>query len=195
MTAEISVTTSDEGKAAGAFPYRVLLGPPTTRTIPIFGLQANAGRPDSEVWSISTKDESGQLDKQAAGRLRSGRLGDHCYLTTRHKIGLREARYATWLAFKSQDGATAFLTEFPRYGLSNLLANTERRIATIEHDLRQGLAKGRYSLGELDEKDRYRKALLYVRYTNQVRQLKMIAGLLHQLSEATKSVAVDVFSK
>ena len=82
MTAKNPVTTSgDQAAAADAFPYRVLLGPPVTRTIPIFGLQANAGRPDSEVWSISTKDESGLLDKQAAGRLRGDRFGDHHHQT------------------------------------------------------------------------------------------------------------------
>lgn len=172
MTATAIANIDDRKTAAEAFPYWVLLGPPTIRTIPIFSLQGEAVRSANEVWAVSTKDEGNTIDKQALGRLRAGAFGDHRFIITRHRRGARTACYATWLSFSDQEKATAFVTTFPRYGLSNLLADAQRRIGTIEHDLQQGLSKGRFDLSVIDENARYKRAQLYVTSVEQVQRLR-----------------------
>ena len=72
MTTRAIATIDDPGRAAEAFPHRVLLAPPITRTIPLFSLQGEVGRPTNEVWYISQKDERAVIDKQALGRLKAG---------------------------------------------------------------------------------------------------------------------------
>ena len=67
--------------------------------------------------------------------------------------------------------------------LSNLLADAQRRIATIEHDLRQGLAKGRYNLRELADEQRYYKAKLYMNSMDNLRRLERISSLLQSLRD------------
>lgn len=181
MTARAIPFINDQGRAAEAFPHRVLLAPPTTRTIPIFSLQGEVGRPANEVWSVSQKDERAVIDKQALGRLRAVAFGDHRFITTRHKEGLREARYAIWLAFCEEGHADAFQAEFPRYGLTNLLAGAQRRIATIEHDLQQGLSRGRFNLRVIDENARYGRAKLYVSYQDEIVSLRRAISNLQRV--------------
>lgn len=189
MTTQASAAIDDRDGSAEAFPSRVLIAPPKTLTIPIFALQAEAGRPAIEVWGISEKDEDHQLDKQAYGHLRSGRYGEHRFLTIRHRKGTRTACYASWLAFPDGERATAFIQDHSRYGLENILAASIRRKETIERELENGLAKGRYNLGLIEESVRYRWATLFVDRQDEIRKLSRQAADIRGLRAALTAVA------
>lgn len=184
MTDHQTATITDREALAAKFPHRVLLAPPTSRTIPIMALRAEAERPLNEIWSVSAQ-ETGALDKQAYGRVRTGKFGDYQFVTTRHRTGLRTASYALWVAFTDEVQANRFTTEHPRYGFDNLLATALRRKAKIEHDLEQGIAKGRFDLSEITPDDRYHKAKLYVTSIDDLHRLETIVVKLNELGLAT----------
>lgn len=191
MTTQATAAIADQDTSAEAFPCRVLITPPKTLTIPIFALQAEAGRPVIEVWAISQKDDSKLLDKQAYGHLRSGRYGEHRFVTTRHRRGTRTACYTAWLGFPNQEGATAFIRDHPRHGLENILAANIKRKETIERELANGLAKGRYNLGLIEEGVRYRSAKLDVGQQDEIRHLRHTEASLQVLRTPLTGVAHD----
>lgn len=69
-TAGMSITDSqtsnitDQDALSARFPHGVLLAPPTSRTIPLTALRAEAGLSSNEVWSISAKEETDTLDNR-----------------------------------------------------------------------------------------------------------------------------------
>lgn len=184
MTDHHTATTDHRDALAARFSHRVLLAAPKTLTIPIISLQAEAGRLRWEIWSVTEKDEAGPLDKQAYGHLRKGTYGSYRFVTTRHRKDLRTACYAPWLAFGSEADAERFVTDHPRYGVSNLLALATRKKATIEHDLSQGLSKGRYNLSEFGEELRYQRARLFVTSVDELNRLSMAIASLKELHTA-----------
>ncbi len=171
--------------SSAAFPFRVLVEPPTATTIPIFALGVEAGRPATECAVMSDHEAVKAKVSGNTGRaLRSGRYGDHHLIAMRRRVSQRTALYSSWFAFAGLEHARAFVRDYPRLGLVSMWATTTAAIKEREDRLRNGLASGRYDLGRIDPNARLKRAREYVELSDELDKLQWTEFAFKKLDDS-----------
>ena len=109
-------------------------------------------------------------------------------MSTRRRVGRRNAIYAQWLAFRNLADAEALVRDHPRLGLNATEAQILSEIATREAGLLTGATSGRFNLGPLEHRARVNRAREYLDGAEALEKLQRSRTGLTKLKESLAAV-------
>lgn len=171
------------------FPFRVLLRVPEATTIPIFALGVEAGLNEIETeLRIATTPALARLVSGNLSRAIPRRYGEHRLISTRRRVGRRNAIYSQWLAFRDLADAEALVRDHPRFGLNAIEAQILSEIEAQERALSTGATTGRFNLGPLEHRARVNRAREYLDRAEALEKLQWSRFGLAKLRESIAAV-------
>jgi hypothetical protein len=155
----------------GDIRYRVLLALPDARTIPVFALGVEAGRPALDTKVISSPETLSGLVGGNLSRALQSRYGEHRLIGVRRRVDKRTAIYTHWLAFPEMAQAEAFVRDHPRFGLNGIEQKATAELASAHELLERQVGQGRFDLNRYEPPVRVSRAKEYVERAEALDQL------------------------